>query len=178
VLEEGAQVVADPKPAGADENDRPRHIELLVGELRPLDRLGLVIDGRARMGETLYVPMPDQARSRWKCSARVLRREGRPPQWLMLRNQAVAATRIPTQAGRSSGASSAKVATMPPAHRMSLRAPAGSVAALSKALGVTLPQKPKTSAAKGSRTALWLGPDEWLVIDDGAKRSAGGIAPA
>ncbi|TIO88344.1 MAG: sarcosine oxidase subunit gamma, partial [Mesorhizobium sp.] len=40
------------------------------------------------------------------------------------------------------------------------------VAALSKALGVTLPSKPKTSAAKGGRTALWLGPDEWLVIDD------------
>ncbi|TIU83370.1 sarcosine oxidase subunit gamma, partial [Mesorhizobium sp.] len=36
----------------------------------------------------------------------------------------------------------------------------------SKALGVTLPSKPKTSAAKGGRTALWLGPDEWLVIDD------------
>ena len=32
-----------------------------------------------------------------------------------------------------------------------------------------MPQKPKTSASKGSRTALWLGPDEWLVIDDGAK---------
>ena len=81
----------------------------------------------------------------------------------------VSATRIPTQAGREFAASSAKVATMPPAHRVSLRAPAGSVAALSKALGLALPQKPKTSAAKGSRTALWLGPDEWLVIDDGAK---------
>ena len=57
---------------------------------------------------------------------------------------------------------------MPPAERISLRAPAASVAALSKALGVTLPTKPKSSATKGSRTALWLGPDEWLVIDDGA----------
>ena len=56
-----------------------------------------------------------------------------------------------------------------PAHRLSLRAPAASVAALSKALGLTLPAKPKTSASKGSRTALWLGPDEWLVIDGGAK---------
>jgi sarcosine oxidase subunit gamma len=25
--------------------------------------------------------------------------------------------------------------------------------------------KPKTSASKGGRSALWLGPDEWLVID-------------
>jgi sarcosine oxidase subunit gamma len=91
----------------------------------------------------------------------------------------VSATRIPAQAGREFSASNAKVATMPPAHRISLRAPAGSVAALAKALGVTLPQKPKTSAAKGSRTALWLGPDEWLVIDDGAKdplEACGGVA--
>ncbi|TIX05542.1 MAG: sarcosine oxidase subunit gamma family protein, partial [Mesorhizobium sp.] len=58
---------------------------------------------------------------------------------------------------------------LPPAERISLRAPDASVAALSKALGVTLPQKPKTSAAKAGRTALWLGPDEWLVIDEVGK---------
>jgi sarcosine oxidase subunit gamma len=62
-----------------------------------------------------------------------------------------------------------QVAPLPPAERVSLRAPAESVASLSRALGVTLPQKPKTSAAKGSRVALWLGPDEWLVIDDADK---------
>ena len=39
-------------------------------------------------------------------------------------------------------------------------------AALSKALGLNLPMKPKTTASNGSRTALWLGPDEWLIIDD------------
>ena len=33
----------------------------------------------------------------------------------------------------------------------------------------TLPQKPKTSATKAGRTALWLGPDEWLVIDEAGK---------
>lgn len=72
-----------------------------------------------------------------------------------------------------------------PAFRMSLRAPAGSVAALSKALGVKLPQQPKTSAVSkpaglfakkkqaGTRAALWLGPDEWLVIDTGGNDPAG-----
>jgi sarcosine oxidase subunit gamma len=40
---------------------------------------------------------------------------------------------------------------------------------LSKALGVKLPVKPKTSASTGGRTALWLGPDEWLVIDEAGK---------
>lgn len=62
-----------------------------------------------------------------------------------------------------------RLAVLPPAERVSLRAPAASVAALSKALGVTLPKTPKTSAVKDGRTALWLGPDEWLVIDEAGK---------
>ena len=76
------------------------------------------------------------------------------------------AVRNPAQAGREFSAKGVKLATLPPAHRISLRAPVTSVDALSKALGLTLPQKPKTSVSKGNRTALWLGPDEWLVIDE------------
>ena len=79
--------------------------------------------------------------------------------------KAVQAARSPAQAGREFSAKDVKLAVLPPAHRISLRAPAASIAVLSKALGLPLPQKPKTSASKGSRTALWLGPDEWLVID-------------
>jgi sarcosine oxidase subunit gamma len=52
------------------------------------------------------------------------------------------------------------------ASRISLRGPAASLAALSKALGLALPERPKSSAAKGARAALWLGPDEWLVLDE------------
>ncbi|MEO4044123.1 sarcosine oxidase subunit gamma [Hoeflea sp. CAU 1731] len=54
------------------------------------------------------------------------------------------------------------------ASRLSLRARAEAVAPLSRALGVKLPDAPKTSARSrnGKRTALWLGPDEWLVIDE------------
>jgi sarcosine oxidase subunit gamma len=59
------------------------------------------------------------------------------------------------------------VAVLPPAERVGLRAPAASVAALSKALGVKLPQRPKSSASEGRRHVLWLGPDEWLVLDEG-----------
>jgi sarcosine oxidase subunit gamma len=72
-------------------------------------------------------------------------------------------------AGVDLSARGVRLAALPPAERISLRAPAASIATLSKALGVTLPQAPKTSAAKGARTALWLGPDEWLVIDEGGK---------
>jgi len=75
--------------------------------------------------------------------------------------------RRPALAGRTTSATSVKVEVLPPAERISLRAPEASVAALSKALGVTLPKQAKTSASKAGRTALWLGPDEWLVIDEG-----------
>ena len=82
---------------------------------------------------------------------------------------ASSAERRPAQAGRSVSAKNVKVDVLPPAERISLRAPEASVAALSKALGLTLPKKPKTSASKTGRTALWLGPDEWLVIDEAGK---------
>jgi sarcosine oxidase subunit gamma len=68
-------------------------------------------------------------------------------------------------AGKAVSVNGVSLAEMPPAERVSLRAPAASIASLSRALGVTLPQKPKTSTTKGERTALWLGPDEWLVLD-------------
>ncbi|HTO29844.1 MAG TPA: sarcosine oxidase subunit gamma [Pararhizobium sp.] len=63
-----------------------------------------------------------------------------------------------------SGAASLSVATS--ATRISLRAKSDAVAALSGALGLSLPIKPKTSASANGRHALWLGPDEWLVIDE------------
>lgn len=79
---------------------------------------------------------------------------------------AVAAARRPVLAGRTYSGMAAQVEVLPPAERISLRAPAGSLAALSKALGVKLPAKPKASASKGGRTALWLGPDEWMIVDE------------
>jgi sarcosine oxidase subunit gamma len=77
------------------------------------------------------------------------------------------AARSPALAGREFGSKDVRLAVMRPAHRISLRAPGASMASLSRALGVKLPTVPKTSATKGTRTALWLGPDEWLVIDEG-----------
>ncbi|MER8866744.1 sarcosine oxidase subunit gamma [Mesorhizobium sp. M0751] len=77
--------------------------------------------------------------------------------------------RRPALASQSLSAAGVTLAVLPPAERISLRAPDASIAALSKVLGVVLPQRPKTSAAKAGRTALWLGPDEWLVIDESGK---------
>lgn len=67
--------------------------------------------------------------------------------------------------GRSADHPLVGVRAEPPAARLSLRAPPDSVDALSKALGLPLPRRPKTSSRTGTLAALWLGPDEWLVID-------------
>ncbi|MBN7762003.1 sarcosine oxidase subunit gamma [Nitratireductor aquibiodomus] len=53
-----------------------------------------------------------------------------------------------------------------PATRLLLRAPETALKPLSKALGLDLPQRPKASVSGGKRAALWLGPDEWLVVDE------------
>ncbi|QDZ03114.1 sarcosine oxidase subunit gamma family protein [Nitratireductor mangrovi] len=74
-------------------------------------------------------------------------------------------------AGSSGGGSTVTVKPAPPAERLVLRASEDALNSLSRALGVTLPKRPKQSARSksGKRAALWLGPDEWLVIDaDGA----------
>ncbi|MCD2174025.1 sarcosine oxidase subunit gamma [Rhizobium sp. C4] len=75
------------------------------------------------------------------------------------------ATRTLPQKLSASGSGTASVTPLQPMTRLSLRADADAVATLSKALGVTLPTAPLTSAEKDGRAALWLGPDEWLLID-------------
>jgi sarcosine oxidase, subunit gamma len=69
-------------------------------------------------------------------------------------------------AGRHGGSSGARVTPAAPATRLSLRAGADTIGTLSLAFGLELPQRPKTSASVSGRHALWLGPDEWLLIDE------------
>lgn len=70
--------------------------------------------------------------------------------------------------GRRGGSGVVTLTPVAPASRLSLRVRDEAVEAMSSALGVTLPMVPKTSVSTGSRHALWIGPDEWLVIDDRA----------
>lgn len=83
----------------------------------------------------------------------------------MARSSATTELRRPALAGSELVAPGVRLAVLPPAERISLRAPADSVPALCSALGLDLPTRPKTSSGRGGRVALWLGPDEWLVID-------------
>ena len=76
------------------------------------------------------------------------------------------ATRMLPLSDHHGGSAVVRLEAVAPAERISLRAKAEEVAALSDALGVDLPVRPKASASKNGRTALWLGPDEWLVIGE------------
>jgi sarcosine oxidase subunit gamma len=58
----------------------------------------------------------------------------------------------------------------PPAARFIFRGRGPTVAAAGAAFGIELPQEPCRAAEAGPRAALWLGPDEWLLIaPDGAR---------
>jgi sarcosine oxidase, subunit gamma len=77
------------------------------------------------------------------------------------------ATRIEPLAGRVGGAAGVALTPAAPANRVSLRADTTDAKALSKALGLELPMMPKSSARNDKgRLAAWLGPDEWLIIDE------------
>jgi len=88
------------------------------------------------------------------------------------------ATRIHPLQGRAFAGGGIDIRSAPPATRISLRVQGASLAALSKALGLALPKKPGTSASNGGRHALWLGPDEWLVIDEDEGDLVGACANA
>jgi len=73
---------------------------------------------------------------------------------------------------------------LPPRARFVLRCRPESVAAAGQAFGVTLPREACRTAVSGSRAALWLGPDEWLLLaapDDAAaivQQFSGALAAA
>jgi sarcosine oxidase subunit gamma len=56
------------------------------------------------------------------------------------------------------------VTVLPPEVRLAVRASGMAVAAIGGAFGVLLPGDACRASTNGSRSALWLGPDEWLLI--------------
>ncbi len=66
----------------------------------------------------------------------------------------------------------ASVTELPTAARFSLRVAPSDAAAVSGPLGLELPSRIGTRAVAGQRTALCLGPDEWVVATDETDRDA------
>jgi len=74
-------------------------------------------------------------------------------------------------AGAARAGSGVELSLLPPRARFVLRCRPDSVAAAGQAFGVTLPNEACRAAVSASRAALWLGPDEWLLLaapDDAA----------
>lgn len=53
---------------------------------------------------------------------------------------------------------------LPPCTRLILRGRAAAIEAATAPLGFPLPTQPCQAATGGDRSALWLGPDEWLIV--------------
>lgn len=74
------------------------------------------------------------------------------------RRTAEAGVVLPATAGR------VVVTACGPLLRFSARGDAVAATAIGRGYGVALPARPLTSSSNGDRHALWLGPDEWLLI--------------
>jgi sarcosine oxidase subunit gamma len=86
-----------------------------------------------------------------------------------------------TQARRGPLLSASRlVQSLPPATRFILRGGPAVRAAAEQALGLAIPASPCRAALDGGRAALWLGPDEWLLIaaDGSAASLAGALSAA
>ncbi|MGI9365949.1 MAG: sarcosine oxidase subunit gamma [Rhizobiaceae bacterium] len=87
----------------------------------------------------------------------------------------VTAVRTPPLAGRHFANGHVSLEPAKPAARISLRATGRGATTYSKILGMDLPSEPSQVSAKGGRMAVWLGPDEWLIIDE--KQVVSGLMP-
>ncbi len=72
------------------------------------------------------------------------------------------------------GADGVSLETLPPFTRFVFRGAEGAAQAMTEAFGVSLPREACRAAVAADRVALWLGPDEWLLLAPPA--SAEGIA--
>ena len=85
----------------------------------------------------------------------------------------VQALRRPAHAGLrlASDARSVRLEAVDRVSRFTFRGDAEAAARMGKSFGVALPMQPWRSAASGPRAALWLGPDEWLLLMDDADQT-------
>ena len=76
----------------------------------------------------------------------------------------LSANRIEVLSGKAGGGAGVQLHPAPAASRASLRAGSDALDALGGALGLSLPTQAKTSSSNNGHHALWIGPDEWLLI--------------
>jgi sarcosine oxidase, subunit alpha len=128
--------------------------------------LGLVASGRANVGATLQIPLANGA-----VDVTVTESVFYDPGGERLR-----ATPAPTGSTETlpppnpiappvaAQADGVDLVVLPPVTRINVRAASQAASGIGMALGVLLPNAPNRSMIQRDRAALWLGPDEWLVL--------------
>ena len=148
ILEEGAQLVAQALPLPPSLG----HVTSAYwsAALGRSIALALVSDGRARMGQTLTVPMPRGAVPVCVVAPVLFDPAG---------------TRLNVHLPLPVVGNSPPPAVLASAPtRLAVRAPVEATSAIGLALGVLLGSVPNRAVRGRDRAALWLGPDEWLVL--------------
>jgi heterotetrameric sarcosine oxidase gamma subunit len=128
--------------------------------------LALVSGGRARIGATLQVPVMQGS-----VEVTVVKPVFHDPAGDRLRGvpgqPAEIQTMLPRVPDASMDAQTAigvDLAVLPAVTRLSVRAGAAAASGMGMAMGVLLPSAPCRTMSQRERAALWLGPDEWLVL--------------
>jgi heterotetrameric sarcosine oxidase gamma subunit len=128
--------------------------------------LALVAGGRSRIGSKLLVPIQRATIAVTVTAPVFLDKAGerlRPrPLPRPTIEPLLAAEPLPPPVARAS--SSVQLTALAPTTRLSVRAGSAAGTAIGLALGVLLPTVPCRSIISRDRAALWLGPDEWLIV--------------
>jgi heterotetrameric sarcosine oxidase gamma subunit len=160
VLEEGAQVVAEGQGIGHVTSSY-RSATLGRGFA-----LALIAGGRGRIGTALSVVMPGTAIPVAAAGPVFVDKAGerlRGHAVPNLRGEALLAGRVlPAPVARPSDV--VQLTVLAATTRLSVRAGSAAATAIGLALGVLLPSVPCRSIISRDRAALWLGPDEWLIL--------------
>jgi len=167
VLEEGAQLVAggDAPAVSLGHVTSSYHSAALGRSIA----LALVAGGRSRLGGTLYVAMPDRmievAVTKAAFDDATIQRGAPPPA-----PAKPAAMRQPNRLIPKTGQSRhVRITPLAPTLRLNIRAGRAAAATVGATLGVMLGTVPCRSNTSRDRAALWLGPDEWLVLAPGSE---------
>jgi sarcosine oxidase subunit alpha len=128
--------------------------------------LALVADGRARIGSILQVPLDDRIVDVTVTKPVFLDEAGERLRPQLTKPDPTEPFPPPTHSPAFDAIETPNVRVSPlaPTTRLSIRAGPAAASAIGMALGVLLPTVPCRTMTARDRAALWLGPDEWLVL--------------
>ena len=162
VLEDGAQIV------GEGRRESLGHVtsSYFSAALSRGFALASIAGGRARIGATLSVPMPGGDIAVTVVDPVFV---DKPGQRLKVRPvQPVPAEPLlpprPWLAPTCRPAGPVRLTILAPTTRLAVRAGGAAATAIGLASGVLLPTVPNRSVIARDRAALWMGPDEWLIV--------------